>query len=104
MITACVVANAIIKDAKQGSLHTHFKCLELFETVSFSEAPSAGDKPQETFLRPGHMKKIEMSRLGVGRGASKSLELYIYRAYPVQQKSTRKMATSLRMGTHRAGS
>lgn len=74
MITACVVANAIIKDAKQGSLHTHFKCLELFETVSFSEAPSAGDKPQETFLRPGHMKKIEMSRLGVGRGASKSLE------------------------------
>lgn len=57
MITACTVANAIIKDAKQGSLHTHFQCLELSETVSFSEAPSAGDKPQETFFHPEHTKK-----------------------------------------------
>ena len=74
MITACVVANAIIKDAKQGSLHTHFQCLELSETLSFSKAPSAGDKPQETFLHPGHMKKkIEMSRIGAPEGASKSL-------------------------------
>lgn len=56
MITACAVANAIIKDAKQGSLHTHFQCLELSETVSFSEAPSVGDKAQDAFLHPGHTK------------------------------------------------
>lgn len=59
MITAWVVANAIIKDAKQGSLHTYFQHLELSETVSFSEAPSAGDKPQETFLHPGHTKNFK---------------------------------------------
>lgn len=56
MITACEVANAIITDAKQGSLHTHFQCLELSETF-FSEATSAGDKPQENLLHPGHIKK-----------------------------------------------
>jgi hypothetical protein len=52
-----VVENAVIKDAKQGSLHTHFQCLKLPETISFSEAPFAGDEPQEVFLHPGHAKK-----------------------------------------------
>lgn len=45
MITALVMENAIIKDAKQGSLHTHVQCLGLYETVSLSEASIAGDGP-----------------------------------------------------------
>ena len=73
MITACAVANAIIKDAKQGSLHTHFQCLELSETVSFSEAHLQVISLRRLSSTQDIGKKLKRVGLGQGMGASKTL-------------------------------
>lgn len=59
MITACAVANAIIKDAKQGSLHTHFQCLELSERF---------------FFQKHHLQVISLRRLSPTQNIQKKLK------------------------------